>query len=114
MNFNPSLPNLFPYNKENKDDFFNECVRNLEKFMDYLLSDQKIKNIQILYDFLCKEGNKEFEKIKKEFENTTPNNDIQNYKSVNGKIEININIDKEKKFEVIKNYCYENENCLDN
>ena len=109
MNFIPSLPNLFSYNKENQDDFFNECIRNLEKFMAYLLSDQIIKNSQILYDFLCKEDNKEFEKIKKEFENTTPNNDIQNYQSVNGKIDININIDKEKKFEVIKNCCYENE-----
>ena len=109
MNFIPSLPNLFSYNKENQDDFFKECTRNLEKFMNYLLSDEIIKNSQLLYDFLCKEDYKEFEKIKKEFENTTPNNDIQNYQSVNGKIDININVDKEKKFEAIKNYCFENE-----
>ena len=112
INFIPSLPNLFSYNKDNQDEFFKECIRNLEKFMNYLLSDTIVKNSQILYDFLCKEDNKEFEQIKKEFENTTPNNDIQNYQSVNGKIDISINIDKEKKFEEIKNYCYENEKLL--
>ena len=77
--------------------------------MNYLLSDKIIKSSQILYDFLCKENEKEFSKIKKEFENITPNNDIQNYQSVTGKIDIDISVEKEKKFEEIKNYCYENE-----
>ena len=108
-NFIPSLPNLYLYNKNNEDEFFKECIRNLEKFMNYLLSDKIIKSSQILYDFLCKENEKEFSKIKKEFENITPNNDIQNYQSVNGKIDIDISFEKEKKFEEIKNYCYENE-----
>ena len=85
-NFIPSLPNLYLYNKNNEDEFFKECIRNLEKFMNYLLSDKIIKSSQILYDFLCKENEKEFSKIKKEFENITPNNDIQNYQSVNGKM----------------------------
>ena len=109
MNFIPSLQSLYSYNKDNQDEYFKECIRNLEKFMNYLLSDPIIKNSQILYDFLCIENQKEFEKVKKEFENTTPNNDIQNYQSVNGKIDININVNKEKKFEEIKNYCNENE-----
>ena len=109
LNFIPSLPNLYLYNKNNEDEFFKECIRNLEKFMNYLLSDKIIKSSQILYDFLCKENEKEFSKIKKEFENITPNNDIQNYQSVNGKIDIDISVEKEKKFEEIKNYCYENE-----
>ena len=108
-NFIPSLPNLYLYNKNNEDEFFKVCIRNLEKFMNYLLSDKIIKSSQILYDFLCKENEKEFSKIKKEFENITPNNDIQNYQSVNGKIDIDISVEKEKKFEEIKNYCYENE-----
>ena len=108
-NFIPSLPNLYLYNKNNEDEFFKECIRNLEKFMNYLLSDKIIKSSQILYDFLCKENEKEFSKIKKEFENITPNNDIQNYQSINGKIDIDISVEKEKKFEEIKNYCYENE-----
>ena len=109
MNFIPSLQSLYSYNKDNQDEYFKECIRNLEKFMNYLLSDPIIKNSQILYDFLCIENQKEFEKVKKEFENTTPNNDIQNYQSVNGKIDINISVNKEKKFEEIKNFCNENE-----
>ena len=109
INFIPSLPSLFLYNKENEDSFYKECIRNLEKFMDYLLNDPIIKNSQILFDFLCQENEKEFLKMKKDFENTTPNNDIQNYQSISGKIDINITENAEKKFDVIKNFAYENE-----
>ena len=108
-NFVPSLPSLYLYNKDNEDAFFKECIRYLEKVMNYLLSDPIIKSSQILYDFLCIEDPQKFEKYKKEIENTTPNNDIQNYQSINGKLDININENGEKKFETIKNFCYENE-----
>jgi hypothetical protein len=109
INFIPSLPSLFLYNKENEDSFYKECIRNLEKFMNYLLNDPIIKNSQILFDFLCQENEKEFLKMKKDFENTTPNNDIQNYQSISGKIDINITENAEKKFDGIKNFAYENE-----
>ena len=109
IKFIPSLPFLFLYNKENEDSFYKECIRNLEKFMNYLLNDPIIKNSQILFDFLCQENEKEFLKMKKDFENTTPNNDIQNYQSISGKIDINITENAEKKFDVIKNFAYENE-----
>ena len=109
INFIPSLPSLFLYNKENEDSFYKECIRNLEKFMNYLLNDPIIKNSQILFDFLCQENEKEFLKMKKDFENTTPNNDIQNYQSISGKIDINITENAEKKFDVTKNFAYENE-----
>ena len=109
INFIPSLPSLFLYNKENEDSFYKECIRNLEKFMNYLLNDPIIKNSQILFDFLCQENDNEFLKMKKDFENTTPNNDIQNYQSISGKIDINITENAEKKFDVIKNFAYENE-----
>ena len=109
INFIPSLPSLFLYNKENEDSFYKECIRNLEKFMNYLLNDPIIKNSQILFDFLCQENEKEFLKMKKDFENTTPNNDIQNYQSISGKIDINITENAEKKFDVVKNFAYENE-----
>ena len=111
-NFIPSLPSLFSLNKYSEEEYYQECIRNLEKFMNYLLSDPIIKSSQILYDFLCKENDKEFEKVKKEMENTTPNNDIQNYQSINGKLDIDITNEKEKKFEEIKNFCNENEKLL--
>ena len=112
INFIPSLPSLYSLSKENENEYYQECIRNLEKFTNYLLSDPIIKSSQILYDFLCLENYADFEKMKKEMENMTPNNDIQNYQSINGKIDINITSEKEKKFERIKDFCYENEKLL--
>ena len=108
-NFIPSLPQMFMYEKSNEDSFFKKCIRYLEKFMNYLIQDPIIKNSQILYDFLCVENQNEFKKKQKEYENTTPNNDIQNNQSINGKIDINITQENEKKYGLIKNYCYDHE-----
>ena len=109
-NFIPSLPQLFMYQKKGSDDiFFKECIRNLEKFMNYLILDPIIKNSQILYDFLCVEDQSEFQKKQKEYENLTPSNDIQNYQSINGKIDINITQEAEKKYNEIKSYINEKE-----
>ena len=109
-NFIPSLPSMFMYQKKNNEDlFFKECIRYLEKFMNYIILDPIIKNSQILYDFLCVENPNEFKKKQKEYENTTPSNDIQNNQSINGKIDINITEENEKKYNLIKNYCNENE-----
>lgn len=109
-NFIPSLPQLFTYqNKNNQDSFFKECIRNLDKFMNYLLTDPIIRNSQILYDFLCVESEKEFKNKQKEHENTTPSNDIQNFQSINGKIDINITQEAEKKYNTLKAFCNESE-----
>ena len=109
-NFIPSLPQMFMYQKKsNEDIFFKKCNRYLEKFMNYLITDPIIKNSQILYDFLCVEDQNVFKKKQKEYENTTPNNDIQNNQSINGKIDINITQENEKKYGLIKSYCYDHQ-----
>ena len=109
-NFIPSLPQLFTYqNRSNQDSYFKECIRNLEKFMNYLLTDPIIKNSQILYDFLCVESEKEFKNRQKEYENTTPSNDVRNFQSINGKIDINITQETEKKYSTLKTFCNESE-----
>ena len=109
-NFIPSVPQLFMYQRKGNDDiFFKELIRNLEKFINYLLLDPIIKNSQIFYDFLCIENEFEFKKKQKEYENITPSNDIQNYQSINGKIDINITEEAEKKFNIIKNFSNEKE-----
>jgi len=109
-NFIPSLPTMFSYqNKSNQNSFFKECIRNLDKFMNYLLTDPIIKNSQILYDFLCIESEKEFKNRQREYENTTPSNDVQNFQSINGKIDINITQEAEKKYSTLKAFCYESE-----
>jgi hypothetical protein len=77
--------------------------------MNYLLTDPIIKNSQILYDFLCVESEKEFKNRQKEYENTTPSNDVQNFQSINGKIDINITQETEKKYSTLKTFCNESE-----
>ena len=109
-NFIPSLPQIFMFQRRDKEDeYFKECIRNLEKFMNYLILDPIIKNSQILYDFLCVEDLNQFKKKQKEYENTTPSNDIQNYQSINGKVDINISKEKENEYNNIKTFCSESE-----
>jgi hypothetical protein len=109
-NFIPSLPQMFTYqNRNDQDLFFKQCIRNLEKFVNYLIADPIIRNSQIIYDFLCEENEKEFKRKQKEYENTTPSNDLQNYQSINGKIDINITEKAEKEFSSLKNICYQNQ-----
>ena len=109
-NFIPSLPQMFTYqNKNNQDLFFKECNRNLEKFINYLIADPIIRSSQILYDFLCEEKVEVFKRKQKEYENVTPCNDIQNYQSITGKIDINITEKTEKDYASLKSISYHNQ-----
>ena len=109
-NFIPSLPKLNPLlGIENED----ETTRDLEKFMQYLSLDPIIKNSQILYDFLSIEDYDQFTKKKKDYEFITPCNDIQEFKSITGEIDINFDSEKEKKLQIIKDFCNNNSKLLE-
>ena len=109
-NFIPSLPKLNPLlGIENEE----ETTRGLEKFMQYLSLDPIIKNSQILYDFLSIEDYNQFTKKKKEYEFITPCNDIQEFKSITGEIDINFDDEKEKRLKEIKDFCINNSKLLD-
>ena len=109
-NFIPSLPKLNPLlGIENED----ETTRDLEKFMQYLSLDPIIKNSQILYDFLSIEDYNEFTNKKKDYEFITPCNDIQEFKSITGEIDINFDEEKEKKLQIIKDFCINNSKLLE-
>ena len=109
-NFIPSLPKLNPLlGIENED----ETTRDLEKFMQYLSLDPIIKNSQILYDFLSIEDYDQFTKKKKDYEFITPCNDIQEFKSLTGEIDINFDEQKEKKMQLIKEFCNNNSKLLE-
>ena len=109
-NFIPSLPKLNPLlGIENEE----ETTRDLEKFMQYLSLDPIIKNSQILYDFLSIEDYNSFVKKKKDYEYITPCNDIQEFKSITGEIDINFDDEKEKRLEIIKEFCVNNSKLLD-
>ena len=109
-NFIPCLPKLNPLlGIENEE----ETTRDIEKFMHYLSLDPIIKNSQILYDFLSIENYDQFTKKKKEYECITPCNDIQEFKSITGEIDINFDEEKENKIKIIKDFCNNNSKLLD-
>ena len=109
-NFIPSLPKINPIlGIENEE----ETTRSLEKFMHYLSLDPIIKNSQILYDFLSIENYDQFKKKQKDYEFITPCNDIQEFKSLTGEIDINFNEEKENRLKTIKDFCNNNSKLLD-
>ena len=109
-NFIPSLPKINPIlGIENEE----ETIRGLEKFMQYLSLDPIIKNSQILYDFLSIEDYNQFTKKKKEYECITPCNDIQEFKSITGEIDINFDDEKENRLKEIKDFCINNSKLLE-
>ena len=109
-NFIPSLPKMNPILGIDNEE---QLSRSIEKFMHYLSLDPIIKNSQILYDFLSIENYDEFTKKKKEYEVITPCNDIQDFKSITGEIDINFDDQKEKRLATIKEFCYNNSKLLD-
>lgn len=109
-NFIPSLPKMNPILGINNDE---QMSRSIEKFMHYLSLDPIIKNSQILYDFLSIENYDDFTKKKKEYEIITPCNDIQDFKSITGEIDINFDDQKEKRLVTIKDFCNNNSKLLE-
>ena len=109
-NFIPSLPKLNPLLGIEDEE---QTTRDLEKFMHYLSLDPIIKNSQILYDFLSIEDYNSFTKKKKDYEFITPCNDIQEFKSITGEIDINFDDEKEKRLQIIKEFCKNNSKLLD-
>ena len=110
-NFIPSLPKVNPILGINNND--EETSRSIEKFMHYLSLDPIIKNSQILYDFLSIENYDEFLKKKKEYEFITPCNDIQEFKSITGDVDINFDDEKENRLKNIKEFSSINSKLLE-
>ena len=77
--------------------------RYLEKFLNSLLYDPLIKNSPILYDFLSIEDNIKFIEKKNFYSIFRLRNDLNDFKSPTGKLDITINEDNEISYENIKN-----------
>ena len=107
------LPRLPKKGKVNEDKHINKRMRNLERFLNYLVKDPLIKNSNILYDFLSIEKEDEFEKRKKKIYNRmkTPI-ELKDVKTCDGKIRINVTSNKEVYLDNIKNNAAFNETCL--
>lgn len=114
----PSVPkkpkNLNKIMNEKFDkEFLSKRSRNFEKFLNYIIIDPILKNTQLIYDFLYLEKDDEFQKMKKSYDKlkvTTFN--ISKILTTDGKTTIEINDEKEKYFNDIKESTSLNENIL--
>jgi sorting nexin-7/30/sorting nexin-8 len=101
----PSIP------KKKIGDRFNESfilkrMRTLEKFLNFLLTDPIIRNNVILNEFLKIEN---FNEIKKKYEKIKFPSLITEYFSLNGKLDLTVDKERENKFKEIKEDINNNE-----
>jgi hypothetical protein len=94
-------------------EFLSKRSRNFEKFLNYLIIDPILKNIQLIYDFLSLEKDDEFQKMKKTYDKLKQNAfNINKVLSLDGNAIIEINEYKEQYFTNIKESTSQNENIL--
>ena len=114
----PSVPkkpkNLNKIMNEKFDkEFLSKRSRNFEKFLNYIIIDPILKNTQLIYDFLYMEKDDEFQKMKKSYDKLKVTNfNISKILTTDGKTTIEINDEKEKYFNDIKESTSLNENIL--
>ena len=120
--FKEALLNLFSSNVipalprkkvvTNNDTSIQKRMRALEKFMNYLALDPLIKNSQIFYDFLFIGNESNFNSKKKVYENNKAIENVQDFKSNDGNINLNITEEKESYLDNIKDNSMINVNIL--
>ena len=98
-----------PLPKKNKigpdrfeETFLMKRKRYLEKFLNSLLYDPMIKNSQLLYDFLSIEDNIKFIEKKNFYTVFRLRNNLNDFKSPTGKLDVTLNEDNEISYENIK------------
>jgi len=92
--------------------FLKKRMRTLEKFLNYLLLNPILKSSQLFYDFISIENDADFQKKKKTYEKTKPLTNIADFQTPFGRVNIQINKNKETYYENIKDNISINENLL--
>lgn len=92
------------------ESFINKRMRCLEKFLNLLTKDPLIKNSHLLYDFLSIKQEADFTNIKKGYEKVKQFSEVQEFKSINGQINMIITPGKELFIENIKDNAIQNIN----
>ena len=113
--FRQTLINLFPGKiipplpKKNKtggdrfkEKYLSKRIRNLEKFFGLLLKDESIKLSQIFYDFVSIEDINSFNNKKKSYNTIKLPQTLKEYKSLNGKLDVKLDEEKEETYQDIK------------
>ena len=114
--FRSILINLFPGRvippipKKNKiggdrfnEEFLEKRTRTLEKFLNLLLEDPSIKASQIFYDFVSIEELNIFSDKKKYYNSIKLPQSLKEYKSLNGKLDVKLDENRESIYQKIKN-----------
>ncbi len=114
--FRTILINLFPGRvippipKKNKiggdrfnEEFLEKRTRTLEKFLNLLLEDPSIKTSQIFYDFVSIEELNIFSDKKKYYNSIKLPQSLKEYKSLNGKLDVKLDENRESIYQKIKN-----------
>ena len=125
--FHQILLDLYPYivippipkkNKIGIDNFsqifVTKRMRNLEKFLKWLLENPVIKNSKIFYDFLSIEKDDDFNKKKLEYQKISRPMNLIEFYAKNGKMNLGINKEKESYFQNISDNTTNNEILLNN
>ena len=111
--FNTSiLPRLPKKGKVKEDLHIQKRMRNLEKFLNFLVKDPLLKSSQILFDFLSIDNEEEYNKRKKIYNKMRTPNDFKEIKSIDGKTKIKISENKENNIENIRDLAAFNETAL--
>jgi len=95
--------------------FLRKRSRKFEKFLNYLINDPILKNLKIVYDFLSIEKEEEFQKSKKAYEKNEKkksSSNINDFVSLDGYANVEINSEKEKYLTKIKENTINNDNTL--
>ena len=95
-----------------KEQFLEKRTRTLEKFLNLLLQDPNIKSSKILYDFISIEQDNQFNDAKKSYNNYKPPQQLKDYQTVNGKIDIKVDEGNEIYYQNIKNQTELNQELL--
>ena len=92
--------------------FLKKRMRALEKFLNYCLLNPIIKCSQIFFDFISIEKEADFQKKKKEYEKMKPPTYVEDFQTLFGKANIEIDNKKVIYYENIKDNISINENLL--
>ena len=95
-----------------KEQFLEKRTRTLEKFLNLLLQDPNIKSSKILYDFISIEQDNQFNDAKKSYNNYKPPQQLKDYQTVTGKIDIKVDEGNEIYYQNIKNQTELNQELL--
>ena len=108
-----------PIPKKNKlggdrfnEEFLEKRTRTLEKFLNLLNKDPIIRSSQLFYDFLSIEELNKFYEMKKHYNNYKLPQNLKEYKSLNGQLDIKVDDSREIFYQNIKDQTEINQELL--